>query len=247
MTVTCWGRVVAALPWERVGSWDWCSPGDPATTQTASAHSATWCAPGRDHVNWRNVKTRCVFCWTLVSPSDTLSEQQTVNSGKCDLYLKHLASLCLCCHKQYNLKVWWKKSGQRKVSWRTNWPTDGRTDGQSNPYVSPFLRKGNTKCCRQGQIFEQHDKCPHKKTETAGTRRSCFSYQTREGAAILQSDLLVVVRLHLHNVPQTSVAIYKQKQLWYHYFTEKGTMDKIEHKKHTIHFLCKNKASKTLI
>jgi len=27
------------------------------------------------------------------------------NYGKCDLDLKNLATLCLCCPKQYNLKV----------------------------------------------------------------------------------------------------------------------------------------------
>jgi len=64
---------------------------------------------------------------------------------------KNVASPCLCCHKQYNLKDWWRhiKKIKSKViaSVKFSWRADGRTVGQSDPCVSPFLPKGDKNSC----------------------------------------------------------------------------------------------------
>jgi len=81
-----------------------------------------------------HVATRWVWSWTLVSLSDALAEKKSKykkgqNTGICDLDLRNLASSCLCCKKQYNLKVWWrniKVIGNIEFSWQTDRQRDGQ-------------------------------------------------------------------------------------------------------------------------
>ena len=75
----------------------------------------------------------CVTLWCFVRITQVHKKGQ--NSGNGDLDLKNLASLCPCCHKQYNLS-WWsniKKWQCFSILLKFLWRTDQGRDGQSKP------------------------------------------------------------------------------------------------------------------
>ena len=91
---------------------------------------------------------------TYVSPWENLSGKKTLKNPTtkrgqfwqiCELNLNNLASLCMCCHKKYHLKVCGRNIKKQqsyianvKFSWQTDWRTNRHS--QINPYKLPVLR-----------------------------------------------------------------------------------------------------------
>jgi len=73
--------------------------------------NAVWCDRGfnrciRFYASLRNNKVMPTFSFR----EKKSSFRREQNFCKCDLDLMNSASLCLCCHKQYNFKVWWQQT-----------------------------------------------------------------------------------------------------------------------------------------